>query len=272
MKKIIYSLLILSVIILSIFFYFKGNIDEIVRQLIIQETSNITETEVDLKAVKLDFKEGSGQLIDFHLGNPVDFTTKHAFHFDDAEIEINISSVTKETIIIEKVFISGAEVIYENKDGVTNFIALKNTIEKNIKSKKSSRKDNSDPGSNDSVNKDTKKQKKIIIKSFEMINSKVEAVMPFVSSQTISVSLPNLIIKDIGVKEKGLLPGELLNVFIKSIERDLVRAINFNDLVRDLEKNIKSIESDVKGKIKDIESQIKKSKDLKDIKKLKNLL
>ena len=91
---------------LSAYFYLKSNMDEIVREFIVEQVSEATDTQVKLDAVKLDLKEGSGSLFNFEQPNPQGFQTKYAFHFDQAELDLDLKSILDEVIIIEKVFIS----------------------------------------------------------------------------------------------------------------------------------------------------------------------
>ena len=258
---------------LSAYFYLKNNIDEIVREFIVQEVSEVTDTKVQLDAVKLDLKEGAGSLFNFEQPNPPGFQTKYAFHFDQAELDLDLQSIFDEVVIIEKVFINGAEVVYEYSDGKTNFIELKNIINANMNNKTVAA---STSKADQLQQKETKKthakqSKKIIIKSFEMINTKVEGAVPFASSQTLSVTLPNIQLNNIGSKG-GVEADQLMAIIIDTLEKDLKRSINFKSLVRDLEKDIKqSIEKETKKIISDIESDIESLDEIKDLKKLKKL-
>ena len=116
----------------------------------------------------------------------------------------------------------------------------------------------------------TQQSKKIIIRSFEMINTEVEAAMPFASSQTLSVQLPIIKLSNIGTKENGLLADELMKVFLDAMEKDLKRAINFNNLVNDLEKDLKNklIEKQKRPLKK---HELGEIENIKELKKLKDL-
>jgi len=159
--------------------------DEIVRKYIVEQVSEVTNTQVKLDAVKLDLKEGVGSLFNFEQPNPPGFQTKYAFHFDQAELDLDLKSIFDEVIIIEKVFINGAEVVYEHSDGKTNFIELKNIINANMNNKTvaTSTSKTDQPQQKETKKTHAKQSKKIIIKSFEMINTKVEGAVPFASSQ-----------------------------------------------------------------------------------------
>jgi hypothetical protein len=259
---------------LSAYFYLKSNIDEIVREFIVEQVSEVTDTKVQLDAVKLDLKEGAGSLFNFEQPNPPGFQTKYAFHFDQAELDLDLKSIFDEVIIIEKVFINGAEVVYEYSDGKTNFIELKNIINANMinKTVADSTSKTDQPQQKETKKTHAKQSKKIIIKSFEMINTKVEGAVPFASSQTLSVTLPNIQLNNIGSKEGGVEADQLMAIIIDTLEKDLKRSINFKSLVRDLEKDIKqSIEKETKKIISDIESDIESLDEIKDLKKLKKL-
>ncbi len=273
MKKLLVVLLIVLIVISGLFVFLKDNLDEIVREIIVTSISEATQTNVSLTQVKLNLKEGVGVLNNYQQGNPVGFQTKYAFRFDQAELDIDVSSILDDVVIIERVFINHANILYEFNDGKTNFVELKKNIDKNLK-KKNSDKENKPIGEQDKISSQSKIQqsKKIIIRSFEMINTEVEAAMPFASSQTLSVQLPTIKLSNIGAKENGLLADELMRVFVDSMEKDLKRAINFKNLVHDLEKDLKEqIDQEAEKAIKKIESELGDIENIKELKKLKDL-
>ena len=273
MKKLLVVLLIVLIVISGLFVFLKDNLDEIVREIIVTSISEATQTNVSLAQVKLNLKEGVGVLNNYQQGNPVGFQTKYAFSFDQAELDIDVSSILDDVVIIERVFINHANILYEFNDGKTNFVELKKNIDKNLK-KKNSDKENKPIGEQDKISSQSKIQqsKKIIIRSFEMINTEVEAAMPFASSQTLSVQLPTIKLSNIGAKENGLLADELMRVFVDSMEKDLKRAINFKNLVHDLEKDLKEqIDQEAEKAIKKIESELGDIENIKELKKLKDL-
>jgi hypothetical protein len=272
-KKLLVVLLIVLILISGLFVFLKDNLDEIVREIIVTSISEATQTNVSLAQVKLNLKEGVGVLNNYQQGNPVGFQTKYAFRFDQAELDIDVGSILDDVVIIERVFINHANILYEFNDGKTNFVELKKNLDKNLK-KKNSDKENKPIGEQDkiSIQSKTQQSKKIIIRSFEMINTEVEAAMPFASSQTLSVQLPNIKLNNIGAKENGLLADELMRVFVDSMEKDLKRAINFKNLVHDLEKDLKEqIDQEAEKAIKKIESELGDIENIKELKKLKDL-
>lgn len=273
MKKLLVVLLIVLIVISGLFVFLKDNLDEIVREIIVTSISEATQTNVSLAKVKLNLKEGVGALNNYQQGNPVGFQTKYAFRFDQAELDIDVGSILDDVVIIERVFINHANILYEFNDGKTNFVELKKNLDKNLK-KKNSDKENKPIGEQDKISNQSKTQqsKKIIIRSFEMINTEVEAAIPFASSQTLSVQLPNIKLNNIGAKENGLLADELMRVFVDSMEKDLKRAINFKNLVHDLEKDLKEqIDQEAEKAIKKIESELGDIENIKELKKLKDL-
>jgi len=272
-KKLLVVLLIVLMVISGLFVFLKDNLDEIIREIIVTSISEATQTNVSLAQVKLNLKEGVGVLNNYQQGNPLGFQTKYAFRFDQAELDIDVGSILDDVVIIERVFINHANILYEFNDGKTNFVELKKNLDKNLK-KKNSDKENKPIGEQDKISSQsqTQQSKKIIIRSFEMINTEVEAAMPFASSQTLSVQLPNIKLNNIGAKENGLLADELMRVFVNSMEKDLKRAINFKNLVHDLEKDLKEqIDQEAEKAIKKIESELGDIENIKELKKLKDL-
>jgi len=272
-KKLLVILLIVLIAISGLLFFLKDNLDEIVREIIVTSVSDATETNVSLAQVKLNLKEGVGALNNYQQGNPEGFQTKYAFRFDQAELDIDVGTILDDVVIIERVFINKADIVYEFNDGKTNFVELKKNIDRNTKKKNSDKKNKpvKDQEKTASQSK-TQQSKKIIIRSFEMINTEVEAAMPFASSQTISVQLPNIKLSNIGAKENGLLADELMKVFLDAMEKDLKRAVNFKNLVNDLEKDLKKqIDREAEKAIKKIESELGEIENIKELKKLKDL-
>lgn len=273
MKKLLVILLIVLIAISGLLFFLKDNLDEIVREIIVTSVSDATQTNVSLAQVKLNLKEGVGVLNNYQQGNPEGFQTKYAFRFDQAELDIDVGTILDDVVIIERVFINHADIVYEFNDGKTNFVELKKNIDKNTKKKNSDQKNKlvKDQEKTSSQSK-TQQSKKIIIRSFEMINTEVEAAMPFASSQTLSVQLPNIKLSNIGAKENGLLADELMKVFLDAMEKDLKRAVNFKNLVNDLEKDLKKqIDREAEKAIKKIESELGEIENIKELKKLKDL-
>jgi hypothetical protein len=272
-KKLLVILLIVLIAISGLLFFLKDNLDEIVREIIVTSVSDATQTNVSLAQVKLNLKEGVGVLNNYQQGNPEGFQTKYAFRFDQAELDIDVGTILDDVVIIERVFINHANIVYEFNDGKTNFVELKKNIDKNTKKKNSDQKNNPlvDQEKTSSKSK-TQQSKKIIIRSFEMINTEVEAAMPFASSQTLSVQLPNIKLSNIGAKENGLLADELMKVFLDAMEKDLKRAVNFKNLVNDLEKDLKKqIDREAEKAIKKIESELGEIENIEELKKLKDL-
>ena len=273
MKKLLVILLIVLIAISGLLFFLKDNLDEIVREIIVTSVSDATQTNVSLAQVKLNLKEGVGVLNNYQQGNPEGFQTKYAFRFDQAELDIDVSTILDDVVIIERVFINHADIVYEFNDGKTNFVELKKNIDKNTKKKNSDQKNNPvvDQEKTSGQSK-TQQSKKIVIRSFEMINTEVEAAMPFASSQTLSVQRPNIKLSNIGAKENGLLADELMKVFLDAMEKDLKRAVNFKNLVNDLEKDLKKqIDQEAEKAIKKIESELGEIENIKELKKLKDL-
>ena len=273
MKKLLVILLIVLIAASGLLFFLKDNLDEIVREIIVTSVSDATQTNVSLAQVKLNLKEGVGVLNNYQQGNPEGFQTKYAFRFDQAELDIDVGTILDDVVIIERVFINHADIVYEFNDGKTNFVELKKNIDKNTKKKNSDQKNKPvEDQEKTSGQSKTQQSKKIIIRSFEMINTEVEAAMPFASSQTLSVQLPNIKLSNIGAKENGLLADELMKVFLDAMEKDLKRAVNFKNLVNDLEKDLKKqIDREAEKAIKKIESELGDIENIKELKKLKDL-
>jgi len=97
-------------------FLFLGNLNDIVRAAVEKVGSDMTQTNVVLNEVDIELTSGKGALRGFRVTNPSGFSDDDAFKFDEVSVNIDLSSVRSDPVIIKEVIISGPEVVYEFGD------------------------------------------------------------------------------------------------------------------------------------------------------------
>ena len=90
----------------------------------------ITQTPIKLESVKVSLFSGSCELKGLVIGNPEGFYTSEAISMGHVRLDLSISSLFSDTIIIEEVLVDGAEITYESSIKGSNI----KTIMKNIES------------------------------------------------------------------------------------------------------------------------------------------
>jgi hypothetical protein len=72
--------------------------------------------------------------------------------------------------------------------------------------------------------------KKLIVVEFKMRNSTAQATAAFMDGETVTVALPHLTKRNIGKAEGGITPGELGQRIAGAMEKQLLKAVSFDQL------------------------------------------
>jgi hypothetical protein len=214
MKKIGLGLLVLFVIIAGALFWLRDNLDGLVRDAIVEYGSEMTQAKVSVGNVKIDAVNGECVISNFVVGNPTGFKTPYAFKVDEFTVALDPASITDDVITVRKIAIIAPEVIYEKGARMTNFDAIQKNIAEYL-------------GPSDS---EPAPGKKLIVEEFKMLDSKAQATAEFMDGETVTVALPNLTKRNIGKAEGGITPGELGQRIAGAMERQLLKAVSFDQL------------------------------------------
>jgi uncharacterized protein involved in outer membrane biogenesis len=245
MKKILSVLIVLVVLAAGITYWLHNNLDRIARNAIVNYASEMTGAEVVLDAITIDVLSGKCILKNLQVGNPKGFKTPYALKVDQFSVEIDPASIAKEVIEVKKINIDSPDIIYEKGDDMTNFEALQKNVSRYTAEEKNS---------SDSENHE-KESKKLIVKKFDMTNTKVAVSAAFMKGETISINLPDIHLSNIGQSKGGVTPGELGQELVVAIKKQLAESISFKSLVEKSGEVVKSI-GDAAG------NAVKKLKDL----------
>ncbi len=161
----------------------------------------VTGTPVKLDDVSISLFSGKGELSGFLIGNPEGFETDSAFALGLVRVDVNLLSLMSDRIIIEEIYIDGAEVTYEA--GLTGSNIGK--IKKNIEEFAGPPKEGEEPKEKEGEGK------KIQINRFVFTNATIALSAKGLQGRKLSVPLPEIELKDIGKEEGGKSIGEVAN-------------------------------------------------------------
>jgi hypothetical protein len=251
-KKVllIVVLLIIAVIGAAIYFVFT-NLDAIVKTAIEQVGSQTTQTAVRVDKVKIKLTDGAGTISGLTIANPKGFAAPNAFSLGEIDTQIDINTLTKGPITIDKVIIRKPQVFYEmNKDRESNL----NALYKNI----------AGPGGGSSAKKPAAKsdEPKLIIRHFQVAEATVEAnVVPL--NKKLTLKIPTIDLKDLGGKS-GAAPSEISKQVLDTITQRALAAVKNAGI----DEKVQALKSEVQQKLNTQKSEVEsKAKE-----KLKNLL
>jgi uncharacterized protein involved in outer membrane biogenesis len=215
MKTLLYilgGLFALAVIAVVVVIFTLGSI---VKTAVNKVGPTITQTTFVLNGATLSPFSGAGTLKDLTIGNPKGWTTEHAFFLKEISISLVPKSVTADHIVINSILIDNPEIIYETTITNSNLQDLLKNIQQ------------STGGTNQSAQTETKpeakpaKETKIEIKSFRMVNVTVKVAG---AGNVYSLTLPELVMENLGTQEGGLTPNQLAAAIVKEISIQVGKA------------------------------------------------
>ena len=163
----------------------------------------ITGTELRVDDVGISIFSAEAKLKKFFLGNPTGFKSPSAMKVGSIHVDVDEGSLTKDTIIINKVEVVGPEITYEKRGKSDNFKSILNNVQKNVPQGKTAKKEPAKEGSG----------KQLIINDFIVKKGKVNLAVDIpggvLGDQEIKADLPDIHLKDIGKKKGGASPAEV---------------------------------------------------------------
>ena len=167
--------------------------------------------------VKLRPLAGKLTITDVKIGNPEGYSEKDSFAVKTVDVALKTKSLFQgDTIYIEKILIEAPAILYETKDGTSNF-------EKMLE--KAKRAETEDKEKDDPKDADGKPKKKVIIEEFVLQDSKVAYSSKVTFGKPITVPLPTIKVNDIGKNSGGVTGVEALGRIFPEIVGGLKDAV-----------------------------------------------
>ena len=254
MKKILLVTLLLILVLGGATYWFFDNLDDFIKNYMVENGSKMTKTEVEVDSVKTDFQKGEISINRLGIENPNGFSNSEAFEVEKVMISINKESLTQDIIEIPLVLINNPEIIYEYNGKKTNFNVLKENIQSyqnngsNISQEKKSTKITENKEIKDTNDKKTPKT--FFIKELKIVDLEIKARVSSLKKDFLNKKIPLIVIKDIGSKSQGASPEFILERVILKVDDNLETVFDFKSLKTDIRKNINKIIDKLSGEQK----------------------
>lgn len=216
-KKIAIILIIITTIIAGALFWLRNNLDGLVRAAIETYGSEMTRADVSVGSVSIDIANGECVIRSFVVGNPQGFSSPYAFKVDEFKLGLDPTTIAEDVILVKTIAIQSPEVFYEKGERMTNFDAIQKNIAEYV---------------GPSEQASSEEGKKLIVDEFKMHGAKVQASAPFITGKPVMVNLPDMKMRNLGKAEGGLTAGELGQRIASAMQKQLVRAVNFDKLAK----------------------------------------
>ncbi len=236
MKKLLISLLCGALFVVMVSLIAVFNLGTIVKIAINTYGPEITQTQMHLDSADVSVFEAQVRLENFVLGNPKGFSSPHAITVGSILIDVDESTLTKDTIIIDRIEVIGPEITYEIKGTTDNFRAMIDNmkkpekLEKKVGEKKVEKKDG----------------KKVIIRDLVLKNIKVKTAVAFAGGDIISTTISEIHLKNVGEKQNGVDMAQAMLIVINELYGQIISP----DVIGVLKNELEGLEDGLDG-IKD---------------------
>ena len=184
--------------------FVKNNINNYVPQM--------TKSDANVEKVTVAPFRGFLELEQFLIGNPEGFKSDYAIKFDQFRFDMDVTSLTRQKIHIEEIYIKNPEIIYEGLWGDSNFDVLIQNIEEytgfagNIEEEQEESKDP------DAV----EDQKELMIDRLIIEDATVSIASTMLGGRKVSFTIPSIEIQNIG-KEEPVTFAELIVIILETL-------------------------------------------------------
>jgi hypothetical protein len=171
----------------------------------------MTKTDVRVGDVGVSLFSGEAHLKDFFLGNPRGFNGPQAMSVNSVYVKVDEKSLTKDTIVIDKIEVVRPEITYERAGATDNFQAILNNVRSATGPATSTPKSAGEKGEG----------KKLLIRDFIVKDGKVNLTMTGLAGRTVIASLPEIHLKDIGKSGGGASPAEAFREIFAALHQEI---------------------------------------------------
>jgi len=209
-------------------YYLFSSLDAIVKAAVEKYGSEMTRAAVKLNDVEIEIASGKGTLRGLSVGNPSGFKSERALSLGEISLQLDVGTVTKNTVVIKEISIAAPEVTYEFSLKGSNLDALKRNVDAySGEGKEKSKAAGGEKGG---------EGKKLVIEHLYVRNGKVNISAPELQGKTASVALPDIHLTDIGKKSGGATAGEVGEQVLGAFSRGAARAAATTDIGGLIEK------------------------------------
>jgi len=252
MKKwILFGISGLIIIIAIVLIVGISNLGPIIKKAVNTYGPDITKTEVRLGDVRISIFSGEAKLNDLFLGNPKGFKAPQAMSVGSVFVNVDEASLAKETVVIDKIEVVRPEITYEKARGTDNFKTILNNVTQSVSADKGSAKRTTEDGQG----------KKVLIRDFIVRDGKVNLAMSLLGDRSISASLPDIHLKDIGKEQEGASPAEAFNEIFAALYQKITSPAvteTFNQELKAMGKSIEAAKEDAEKQLETVKEEAQK--------------
>ena len=205
MKKIVKILAaVLAAISLIVLIIIYVCLNSVTKSAVESTAPRMTQTTFKVNSVSLSPFSGAGVLSGIVAGNPEGFKSPQSIAAKGVRVNLALSSVFSDLLVIEEVVIDAPDITYEVGLGGSNIDRILKNINEFIGQEKSTR--------------------KVIIQDFWLKGGKLTISNSLITDLACSVPIPDVHLTDIGKKSNGATLAEALTEIMKPVSASVTSA------------------------------------------------
>ncbi|MDM3870687.1 hypothetical protein QSV34_04910 [Porticoccus sp. W117] len=238
MKWIFRILIVLVLLVVVAGFVVVSKVDTLVTETVETVAPEYTQSQVTLGGVNLSLLSGDMALADLNVGNPTGFTQPNAFTLGEIAVDVDLNSVTTDTIIVNSIEVVAPAVFFEQTAAGTNLQTLQRNIEKAV-------------GPTSDSSSDSESAKKLIIRDFKVTDGLISVTSQLLGEESLDVQLPNIHLTGIGEKSNGATAAEVTEILLGELTSRAKTAVLESGKLGELKAQAKEKLEDKKQDLKD---------------------
>lgn len=231
LKKAVLGALALFALVLACGGYWLyGNLDAIVKRAIGHYGSQMTRAHVSVESVRLHTTDGSGLIRGLVIGNPAGFRSAHALKVAVIELQVDIRTLADPVVVVKRIVIDAPDVIYEKGERGTNFEAIQRNIGQALAS-----------GAASGASSTASPGRRLIVDELVIRHARAHATSAALMGQSVSATLPDIVLHRLGRDEGGLTPAQLGERVTGALRQRLIASLGVEQALKSLGKRIKGL-------------------------------
>ena len=243
---------VLAVVVAGIIFLL-ANLGSVIKAVVEKVGSEATKARVTLNEADVSITSGKGRLRGLTVGNPAGFKTASALELGEIGVEVDVSTVKSDVIVVKEIVIDAPKVTYEFAARGSNM----ETLRQNVEAYAGGEREKPPAGGE-------RKGPKLVIENLYIRDGRVNVSADFLKGEKVGVALPTIHLRDIGKtggRNEGASGAEVAEKVIAAIGRTATSAVgtlNVGAIQDALRQGVGGTEKAVKEGAQEVQEKMKK--------------
>jgi len=213
-------------------------LDSLIKAAIESVGPRMTLSSVKVGSVNISPFSGTGRIRKLEIGNPRGFQSETALKLKDVRVSLVPRSLTSEKIVIRELIIEGPEITYELTPAGNNLQRIQKNVESFIPATKTE--------GRTAKGADTKLE----LDLFVLKDAKVHVRSRILGNQELNLTLPQIVLKDIGKKPGGASVKDVLAAVMRELTNGVTKAVADSGVLKNVQQTIQSTKGTVQKALK----------------------